>query len=543
MDKPCGLNIRFTRKYPSGLFGMQLHHRIGLVYLPGALPCFEAFGNLPTDLVCSDGLVDGRPASEVLDMLIIPGGSLVESQSVNDTVVCEIRKMADSGKFVLGICSGFQLLAKETDVGRLSTIPITREGLGLLDAEFKPLICTDRVTATVIDKSFITQEVGKEVSGFHCHTYGKIVFHKNSKPIIITHAKRVNYKKDPQDLISGVANKKGNVVGIFIHGLLDQNPTILQSITKSLNINKIELDQIRQANAKLLEQIKCEIGVATSIRQQPIVKQSEPRLLMVTATGSGSGKTFIVAGIAGALKKRGFKVGVIKVGGDIRDTVPTLYLIKEPIKEYSSIKIGESGWTPLQQAVEEATKQYSFLLVEGAMSAFTGLLNENYKRPMSTAEVSAALGASTIVIVGCDKEGIEGALVNTLNYVTVLKQLGVKTTGVILNKLRVSYLTDEIRQTMKTAFQNAGIDLLGMVPRLDLDGRGMIPEIEIRYEDFGAQAIDAAEKYIDLDLLAKVASPPKQVNVDYRAFMEKFKSLLANYSLNTSEGGSKKSCL
>ncbi len=111
----------------------------------------------------------------------------------------------------------------------------------------------------------------------------------------------------------------------------------------------------------------------------------------MTATGSGSGKTFIVTGIAGALKKKGFKVGVIKVGGDIRDAVPSLYLIKEPIKEYSSIKIGESGWTPLEQAVEEAAKKYNFLLVEGAMSAFTGLLNENYKRPMSTAEVAAAL--------------------------------------------------------------------------------------------------------------------------------------------------------
>ena len=76
---------------------------------------------------------------------------------------------------------------------------------------------------------------------------------------------------------------------------------------------------------------------------------------MVTATGSGSGKTFIVTGIAGALKKRGFKVGIIKVGGDIRDAVSSLYLIKEPIKDYSSIKIGESGWTPLEQAVEEAS--------------------------------------------------------------------------------------------------------------------------------------------------------------------------------------------
>ena len=68
-----------------------------------------------------------------------------------------------------------------------------------------------------------------------------------------------------------------------------------------------------------------------------------------------------------------------------------------------------------------------------------------YKRPTSTAEVAAALGASTIVVVGCDKEGIEGALINTLNYVNILKSLGVKTTGVILNKLSISYLTDEIK--------------------------------------------------------------------------------------------------
>lgn len=542
MDKPTGLNITFTVNTPSGHLGMELRRRIGLVYLPGALPCFEDFGNLPTDLVYADAQVDGKPASEILDMLIIPGGSLVESQSINKQVTHEILKMADSGKFVLGVCSGFQILAKETDVGRLSTIPITREGLGLLDAEFKPLVCTDRVTATVVDKSFITQEVGKEVSGFHCHTYGKIVLHNDSKPIIITHAKRLNYKKDPQDLISGVANKQGNVVGVFVHALLDQNPTIIDSITKSLDINNLELDLIRQANAKLLKNIKGEIGVATNVRQQRAPAQSSPRLLMITATGSGSGKTFVVTGIAGALKKRGFEVGVIKVGGDIRDTVPSLYLIKEPIKEYSSIKIGESGWTPLEQAVEKALQNYNFLLIEGAMSAFTGLLNDRYQRPMSTAEVAAALGASTIVVVGCDKEGIEGALINTLNHVNVLKSLGVNITGVILNKLRLSYLSDEIKQTMKQAFQNAGIELLGMVPRLDLEGRGMIPEIEIRYEDFGAQAVDAAEKYVDLDLLAKIASPPQNVKVDYGAFMERFKNLLTTYRLSASQGGKTEKC-
>jgi cobyric acid synthase len=513
-----------------------------LVYVPGALPCFEDFGNLPTDLVCSDALVDGKPASEILDMIIIPGGSLVESQSINKKVAGEIMKMADSGKFVLGICSGFQILAKETDVGRLSTVPITKEGLGLLDAEFKPLICTDRVSATITDKSFITGEIGKEVSGFHCHTYGKIILHKDTKTILVSHAKRVNYHNDPQDLVSGVANKEGNVVGVFIHALLDQNPTIIQSITKSLNINEVELEAVRSANAKLLERIKCEVGISTNIHQQGTVNQKTPRLLLVTATGSGSGKTFLVAGIAGALKKRGFKVGVIKVGGDIRDAVPALYLIKEPIKGYSSIKIGESGWKPLAEAVGEASQNHDFLLVEGAMSAFTGLLNDKVVRPTSTVEVAAALGASTIVVVSCDKEGIEGALINTLNYVNILRSLGVKITGVILNKARISYLTDEIKLTMKRAFENAGVELLGIVPRMEVEGRGMIPEIEIKYEEFGAQAIEAVEQYINLDALIRIADAPKLNQIDYGAFMEKFKNLLTNYKLNASEGGKTQNC-
>ena len=159
------------------------------------------------------------------------------------------------------------------------------------------------MVATITDKSFITSEIGKEVSGFHCHTYGKFSCTKMRRPIIVSHAKRVNYHKDPQDLISGVANKQGNVVGIFIHALLDQNPTIIESITKSLGINAVELEEIRKVNAKLQEQMKGEIGIATNIQQQAPLNQKTPRLLMVTAMESGSGKTFMLAGIAGALKK------------------------------------------------------------------------------------------------------------------------------------------------------------------------------------------------------------------------------------------------
>src|SRR3990170_1698649 len=304
--------------------GIKLEKKVGLAYLPGALPCFEDFGCLPTDIVREDGLANDKPAAEALDMIIIPGGSLVESQSLKHSLTREILKMADEGKFVLGICSGLQVLSKATDIGRLSSEPILRPGLGLLDAEFKPLICTDRVTATVVGESFMTRNVGESVTGFHCHTYGKMTIHEESKPILISHIQRANYRNEPQDIVSGVANKDGNVVGVLMHALLDRNESVIQSIAKSLDISAEELREIRDANSRLTAEIKSEVGIATNVKSQSRTRRpaKHPDMLLITATGSGSGKTFIVTGVAGALKKRGFHVGGIKVGGDIRDLVP-----------------------------------------------------------------------------------------------------------------------------------------------------------------------------------------------------------------------------
>src|SRR3990170_3182392 len=337
----CMVGLTMRLKYKlylnhryGGFLGIKLKRRVGLAYLPGGLPCFEEFGSLPTDIVREDGRVQGEQASEILDLIIIPGGSLVESQSLKEGVTREIIEMAEKGKFVLGICSGLQVLSKATDIGRLSSAPILREGLGLLDAEFKPLICTDRVSATVVGKSFMTSDVGSQVTGFHCHTYGKMVIHEDATPILVSHIQRVNYRSDPQDLVSGVTNKNGNVVGVLMHALLDRNATIIQSISKSLDISDTELESIREANAKLTTEMKSEVGISTNVKSQKRIGQKPKRanVLLITATGSGSGKTFIVTGIAGALRKTGLNVGVVKVGGDIRDLVPALYLVKEPIR-------------------------------------------------------------------------------------------------------------------------------------------------------------------------------------------------------------------
>jgi cobyric acid synthase len=525
--------------------GIGLKHRVGLVYVPGALPCFEGFGNLPTDLIREDGLVDGEPASEILDLIIIPGGSLVESQSITKNITKEVTKMADSGKFVLGICSGFQILSKATDIGRLSSTPIIRRGLGLLDVEFKPLICTDHITATIVGKSFMTYAIGEEVTGFHCHTYGEIIPNKDARPVLVSHVRRLNYRSKPQDFVSGFTNKDGNIVGILTHALLDENPVIIQSIMRSLNISPEELEKMKAANSKLLMKMKEEVGVSTAVKlQNKRLSQhvETPVLLFTTATGSGSGKTFIVTGVSGALKKREVNVGLIKVGGDIRDIVPALYLIKEPIQRYSSIRIGNSGWTSLFEAVEKASKNYDLLIIEGAMGPFTGFFNDKVERPSTTAEVAVALGAPTILVVACDKAGIEGAVTTGLNYVNLMKSLGIKMVGIVLNKVHTSYMTDEITKFIQFAFSKLGVEVLGIVPRVKLEGRGAIPEIEIKYEEFGAKAIETIEKSIDLDKLTKIAAPPVKASLDCTKFLEKFKKLLTEGCiLDESEGGTRES--
>jgi cobyric acid synthase len=506
-----------------------LRHRIGLVYVPGSLPCFEGFGRLPTDLVKDDGLVDGLPASEVLVMLILPGGSLVESQSISDKLKNEITKMADAGKFVLGICSGFQILANATDVGRLSSSPIVHQGLGLLDVDFEPMICTDQVKATVVGKSFITENIGDEVSGFHCHTYGKITSLGKAKPILVSHIKRVNYRSNPQDFVSGFSNKECNVVGILTHGLLDKNPTIIQSIANSLNISSAELEEIHKTNSKLMAKIKNEVGISTGIQTESTFCSSEKTpAVLFTATGSGSGKTFITTGVAGVLKKRGANVGLLKIGGDIRDLVPALYLIKEPINCYSSIKVANSGWMPMLESVKQAMQHYDFLIIEGAMGPFTGFLNEKVEGPGSTAEIAAVLGVPTVLVVACDKAGIEGALVTGLGYINVLKSLGIRTVGVILNKVHSSYLDPKIVDQIKVSFNKLGVKLLGLLPRIQLEGRGAIPEIEIRYEEFGAKTIETIEQSLDLESLTQLAAPLDCSSVNNESVLEKFKMLLSN---------------
>ncbi len=476
--------------------------RIGLAYVSGAVPGFENFGNLPTDIVKENGLVDGNKASKELDALIIPGGTLIESNDINMDLNTEIKKMAQDGKPIIGICAGFQLLSNQIDIGRKSPVPIVKEGLGLIDVNFSPLITSDRVKAKVFDNSFLVKNQTEDVNGFHTHTYGKV--EGDAKPLFYSQVQRMNYgdtnEKGEYNIFSGACNDDGNVIGTMIHGILDENPILVENIKEQIDIQN--LDDIYNRNRQVKKFLQQEVGINSGIKIPKITPNKKPKYLMIGSNGSDSGKTFILTGLAGAIRKRGYNVALLKVGPDVRDIIPGLYLTKGKMEDFASVKIGHLGWKDIESTINILNNSdYDIVLIEGVMSVFTGLLNE--KVPFSAAEIAMSAKIPMILATGVNKGGIESAAVDIVAHANMLNKLGVPVEAILLNKV----YNDNIFETVVPYIrENTNVENILKLPKLkSADMRGFIPEVEIRYELFTSHALNLIEENLDIEKIIEMA--------------------------------------
>ncbi len=477
--------------------------RIGLAYVSGAVPGFEDFGNLPTDIVKENGLVDGLKASDELDALIIPGGTLIESNDINMDLNREIKKMARDGKPIIGICAGFQLLSNQIDIGRKSPVPIVKEGLGLIDVDFSPLITSDRVKAKVFDNSFLVKNQTDDVNGFHTHTYGKV--EGDAKPLFYSQVQRMNYgdtnKKGEYNIFSGACNDDGNVIGTMIHGILDENPILVENLLEQIDAK--DIDKIYNRNLEVKKFLQSEVGINTNIKVPELEnKPKKPKYLMIGSNGSDSGKTFIITGLAGALRKRGYKVALLKVGPDVRDIIPGLYLTKGKMEDFASVKIGHLGWKDIESTIAQLnSSDYDIVLIEGVMSVFTGLLNE--KVPFSAAEIAMSSRIPMILASGVNKGGIESAAIDLVSHANMLEKFGIPVEAILLNKV---YNDDIFDQVVPYIRNNTNVKNVLKLPKLkSADMRGFIPEVEIRYELFTSHSMDLVENNLNIDEIINMA--------------------------------------
>jgi cobyric acid synthase len=476
--------------------------KIGLAYINGAVPGFEDFGNLPTDIVKENGLVDGLKASDELDALIIPGGTLIESNDINMPLNTEIKKMARDGKPIIGICTGFQLLSNQIDIGRKSPVPIVKDGLGLIDVNFSPLITSDRVKAKVFDNSFFVKNQNMDVDGFHTHTYGKV--EGDAKPLFYSKVQRMNYgdtnKEGDYNIFSGACNDDGNVIGTMIHGILDENPILVENLLEQ--IDATDINEIYNRNIEVKKFLQSEVGINTNIKIPEITPNKKPKYLMIGSNGSDSGKTFIMTGLAGAIRKKGYKVALLKVGPDVRDIIPGLYLTKGKMEEFASVKIGHLGWQDIESTINRLnSSDYDIVLIEGVMSVFTGLLNE--KVPFSAAEIAMSSSIPMILASGVNKGGIESAAVDLVSHANMLERLGVSVEAILLNKVYNDNIFDQVVPYIRN---NTNVEKVLKLPKLkSADMRGFIPEVEIRYELFTSHAMELIENNLNIDEIIAMA--------------------------------------
>ena len=476
--------------------------KIGLAYVNGAVPGFEDFGNLPTDIVKENGLVNGNKASKELDALIIPGGTLIESNDINMDLNTEIKKMARDGKPIIGICAGFQLLSNQIDIGRKSPVPIVKDGLGIIDVNFSPLITSDRVKAKVFDNSFLVKNQTEDVDGFHTHTYGKV--EGDAKPLFYSKVQRMNYGDTNQEgdynIFSGACNDDGNVIGTMIHGILDENPILVENLKEQIDIQ--DLDDIYDRNIQVKKFLQSEVGINTGMKIPQIKSLKKPKYLMIGSNGSDSGKTFILTGLAGAIRKRGYKVALLKVGPDVRDIIPGLYLTKGKMEDFASIKIGHLGWCDIESTVAKLNQSdYDIVLIEGVMSVFTGLLNE--KVPFSAAEIAMSSNIPMILASGVNKGGIESAAIDLFSHANMLEKFGVSVEAILLNKVYNDNIFDNVVPYIRN---NTNVKKVLKIPKLkNADMRGFIPEVEIRYELFTSYAMELIENNLDIDEIIGMA--------------------------------------
>ncbi|WP_160033721.1 phosphoribosylformylglycinamidine synthase subunit PurQ [Paenibacillus sp. An7] len=152
------------------------------------------------------------------DCIIVPGGF-----SYGDYLRCgaisrfapvmnEVAKAAEQGKYIIGICNGFQIL---TEAGLLPGALLRNEGM--------KFICHDAVLKVENNNTPFTREyeAGEEIVIPIAHGEGNYYCDEETLAEITANNQIVfTYKNNPNgslNNIAGVSNKAGNVVGMMPH--------------------------------------------------------------------------------------------------------------------------------------------------------------------------------------------------------------------------------------------------------------------------------------------------------------------------------------
>lgn len=232
--------------------------------------------------------------------------------------------------------------------------------------------------------------------------------------------------------------------------------------------------------------------------------------LIIAAASSGSGKTTLTLGLLRLLARQGVAVRGCKIGPDYID--PAFHAAASGAACFNL-----DSWAQRPQslaALVTAGQPYDLLIVEGVMGLFDGAAVPADQAaeamplsPGSTADLAARTGWPIVLVLNVKGQGATAAAVaRGLQHF----HPAVRIAGVICNNVGSPRHGEILRQ----AFAQAGIKLLGLVPR---DVRLSLPDRHLGLVQAGEHADlrrfldDAADhlaQHVDITALRAVAGSP-----------------------------------
>ena len=211
-----------------------------------------------------------------------------------------------------------------------------------------------------------------------------------------------------------------------------------------------------------------------------VIDSESPRLatelprLVITAPGSGHGKTTVATGLMGALAATGLRVAGFKVGPDYIDPGYHTLATGRPGRNLDPYLCGEEQMAPLLLHGAQTSEPADVAIIEGVMGLFDGQIGgEGFA---STAHVASLVQAPVIMVLDISHMSrTAAAIVHGLDSFDPSVHLH----GVIINKVG----SDRHAREIVAAVQATGVEVLGVLPRdagLEIPSRhlGLVPAAE-----------------------------------------------------------------
>ena len=238
-----------------------------------------------------------------------------------------------------------------------------------------------------------------------------------------------------------------------------------------------------------------------------IKKFNIPRVL-ITATGSGGGKTTVTCGILKALKNKGLEVDSFKCGPDYIDPMFHSNILGIPSR---NLDLYFSSENVVKFLLEKNTRSADIAVMEGVMGYYDGI--GAITSDAGAYDLSTKTETPSILVIDCKGKSVS-ILAEIKGFVEYKENSNIK--GVILNRIS-AMLYPMIKEEVE---KQLNIKVLGYLPHMEncsLESRhlGLITAQEIgNLEEIIDELAKQVTESIDLDYLVTLASSAPELTFD-----------------------------